>query len=358
MHLGMLDIGSNSVKLQVVDARAGAPPLPVYAWKAPIRLSESITSEAELEEKAVRKVIATVCEAMRVAEAHELTELIAFATAWLRDASNGAEVHDRLEKATGEPIIQLTGQDEARLAFLAVRRWYGWSAGRLLLLDIGGGSLEIAYGRDEEPELALSLPLGAGRVTRQYLHDDPPGADQVEEAVRAARSSISQVAHRLRWEGIPSCVVATSKTFKQLARVTGAPAGRKGPFVKRSLQRSQLELWTRRLSAMSAEERQAVRGVAPSRCRQIVGGAIVADAAMRVLDIAELDVCPWALREGVLLRRLDRLDDPARDHDRSLIRAATMLDERDTTAARGRRRATQETFGGAGDRFGSRSTSG
>jgi exopolyphosphatase/guanosine-5'-triphosphate,3'-diphosphate pyrophosphatase len=358
MQLGMLDIGSNSVKLQVVDARAGAPPLPVYAWKAPIRLSESTNSEAEISEKAIRTVTETVSEAMRVAEAHELSELIAFATAWLRDASNSAEVHDRLEKATGEAIIQLTGQDEARLAFLAVRRWYGWSAGRLLLLDIGGGSLEIAYGRDEEPELAVSLPLGAGRITHQYLHDDPPSADQLEQAARAARSSISQVAHRLRWEGIPSVVVATSKTFKQLARVTGAPAGRKGPFIKRSLRRSELERWTRTLSAMTAEDRAAVRGVAPSRCRQIVGGAIVAEAAMRVLDIAELDVCPWALREGVLLRRLDRLDDPAEDHDLSLIRAATMLDKRDTTVARQRRQSAADIPGDDRDVVGLSSRSG
>ena len=75
---------------------------------------------------------------------------------------------------TGVELQVLTGAEEARLTFLAARRWFGWSAGKLLVLDIGGGSLEIAYGIDEEPDAAASLPLGAGRLTAGWLPDDPP----------------------------------------------------------------------------------------------------------------------------------------------------------------------------------------
>ena len=80
---------------------------------------------------------------------------------------------------TGVALQVLSGVDESRLTFLAVRRWYGWSAGRIINIDIGGGSLELSNGVDEEPEVALSLPLGAGRLTREWLPDDPPGRRRV-----------------------------------------------------------------------------------------------------------------------------------------------------------------------------------
>ncbi|MBS4465127.1 exopolyphosphatase Ppx1, partial [Lactococcus garvieae] len=106
-------------------------------------------------------------------------ELMAFATSAVRDAENSEDVLSRVRKETGVELQALRGEDESRLTFLAVRRWYGWSAGRILNLDIGGGSLEVSSGVDEEPEIALSLPLGAGRLTREWLPDDPPGRRRV-----------------------------------------------------------------------------------------------------------------------------------------------------------------------------------
>lgn len=325
MLLGMLDLGSNSVKLQMVDGRPGAPPLPAYAFKSRVHLAEATDHDGSITEHGARKVIEVVCEAVEVARAHHLAELIVFATAWMRDAENGDEIRTLIESAADVTVQQLSGEDEARLAFLAAHRWYGWSAGRLLLVDIGGGSIENAYGHDEEPEVAISLPLGAGRVTRDFLHDDPPTRQQRRDARREARSAVAQVAERLRWEGIPSLVVGSSKTIKQLARITGAPPAKKGPFVQRTLALSDLRSCVRQLSHLDADQRGAVRGVARSRRRQIIGGAIVAEAAMRTLDIETIEVCPWAVREGVLLRRLDRLDDPAERHDTSMIQAATLV---------------------------------
>ena len=116
---------------------------------------------------------------------------MAFATSAVREAGNSADVLDRVRAETGVDLQVLSGEDEARLTFLAVRRWYGWSAGRLLCLDIGGGSLELAVGMDEEPELAFSVPLGAGRLTRTRFRSDPPsrqrGARDQRVAGRPAR---------------------------------------------------------------------------------------------------------------------------------------------------------------------------
>ncbi len=198
----------------------------------------------------------------------------------------------------------LTGVDEARLTYLAVHQWYGWSAGRQLILDIGGGSMEIVFGRDAEPELAISLPLGAGRLTRAFLPDDPPSHEQLAALRGHVRATLREVADRLLWEGVPDLVIGTSKTFKQLARLSGAPAQRKGPFVRRRVTAMDLEAWIPRLAGLSAGQRAKLRGVSGSRSRQILAGAVVAKAAMKALNVHSVDVCPWALREGIIVHYL------------------------------------------------------
>ena len=112
-----------------------------------------------------------------VAEDQGVEDLLAFATSAIREAPNGDEVLGRVLDESGVDLQVLSGEDESRLTFLAARRWFGWSSGRLLVIDIGGGSLELAAGLDEEPDAALSLPLGAGRLTRASLHRDPPDAE-------------------------------------------------------------------------------------------------------------------------------------------------------------------------------------
>jgi exopolyphosphatase/guanosine-5'-triphosphate,3'-diphosphate pyrophosphatase len=172
MRLGVLDVGSNTVHLLVVDAHPGARPLPAYSHKATLRLAELLDDQGAIGPDGVERLAETVREARAVAEEQGVAELLPFATSAVRDASNADAVLDTVEERSGVRLTVLSGEDEARLTFLAARRWLGWSAGRLLLFDIGGGSLEIAYGTDEAPDVAVSLPLGAGRLTAARL----PGA--------------------------------------------------------------------------------------------------------------------------------------------------------------------------------------
>ena len=140
-----------------------------------------------------------------------------------------------IQDETQVDIRVLPGPDESRLTFLAARRWFGWSSGRLLMLDIGGGSLEIAAGVDEEPAVAVSLPLGAGRLTRDWLVGDPPSADEVRQLRKHVRAEIAATAGMVMRDGRPDHAVATSKTFRQLARITGAAPSSDGPYVRRLL---------------------------------------------------------------------------------------------------------------------------
>ncbi|AXB42184.1 hypothetical protein A4R43_06260 [Amycolatopsis albispora] len=318
----MLDIGSNCAQLQIVDGAPGAPPLPALAIKEPTRLAEEIEDNGALSEDGVARVIRAVGEAMVAARQNHVEELFVYATSAIRDAANRDAVLDRIENDTGIRPQFLTGEDEARLTYAAAHRWYGWSAGRILLLDIGGGSLEIALGRDAKPELALSLPLGAGRLTRAFLPDDPPTRAQLRKLRRHVRATLREISDRLRWEGPAARTVATSKTFKQLARVCGAAPQRKGPFVRRELRAADLRRLLPELAAKPAAKRAKMRGISAGRARQIVAGAVVAEQAMKAFDLESVELCPWALREGVILRYLAGLPDQVPDLHLQPVRGA------------------------------------
>ncbi|MBB1256946.1 Ppx/GppA family phosphatase [Streptomyces sp. OF3] len=307
MRLGVLDVGSNTVHLLVVDAHPGARPLPAYSHKAELRLAELLDESGAISPEGVDRLAGTVKEAVEVAEDKGVEDLLPFATSAVREATNHDHVLERVTADTGVRLRVLSGPDEARLTFLAARRWFGWSAGRLLVLDIGGGSLEIAYGQDEEPDAAVSLPLGAGRLTGAWLPGDPPDPDALRALRRHVRAEIARVVGEFTRLGEPDHVVATSKTFRQLARLGGAARSADGLYVQRDLNRESIEEWVPKLAVMTAEQRATLPGVSEGRARQLLAGALVAEAAMDLFGVRTLEICPWALREGVILRRLDRL---------------------------------------------------
>ena len=310
MRLGVLDVGSNTVHLLVVDAHPGGHPNPMRSEKTQLRLAEHI-NVGRLTGAGADGLVRAVARAKAAATIAGCEELLAFATSALRDADNSAAVLSRVRSETGVGLQVLSGEDEARYTFLAVRRWYGWSAGRLLVLDIGGGSLELAAGRDEDPEVALSLPLGAGRLTRQRLTDDPPTRRDVEALAEHLEVALTPIARQIRQAGPYELAVGTSKTFRSLARLAAAAPAGAGQRARRTLTDVGLRQLFSFISRMASPDLATLDGVSPGRAHQLVAGALVARVAMRALEVSELQICPWALREGVILRRLDTLGVPA-----------------------------------------------
>jgi len=305
----VLDVGSNTVHLLVVDARQGARPLPAFSHKEELHLTDCLDAQNRLNSDCAGRLLKFVNEALQIAEDKGVQEVLAFSTSAVRDAANSDELLAWIESESNVRIQVLPGTDESRLTFLAARRWFGWSAGRLLLLDIGGGSLEIASGVDEEPGVAVSLPLGAGRLTRDWLAGDPPSADEVRRLRKHVRAEIAATAGTVMRDGRPNHAVATSKTFRQLARIGGAAPSSDGPYVKRILHHADVKHLAERLARTTVADRTQLAGVSRGRAPQLAAGAIVADAAMDLFGLPELEICPWALREGVILRRLDALPD-------------------------------------------------
>ena len=309
MRLGVLDVGSNTVHLLVVDAHRGAHPTPMHDDRSVLRLAEHVGPDNLLSAAGEKALVRAVRRACVQAEEQHCEQLMAMVTSAIREADNGLDVLARVREQTGVELQVLTGEEEARLTFLAARRWFGWSAGRLLVLDIGGGSLELASGIDENPEVALSLPLGAGRMTRRFLprvhKGGRPDLDALEDLEKHATKLLRPTAKKLRAGGPPDLVAATSKTFRTLARLTGAAPYSAGLRVPRQLTLEGLGQLIGFVARIESEALAELGGVSPDRAHQIPAGAVVAQAAMRALDVPCVRICPWALREGVILRRLD-----------------------------------------------------
>jgi exopolyphosphatase/guanosine-5'-triphosphate,3'-diphosphate pyrophosphatase len=305
MRLGVIDVGSNTVHLLVVDAHIGAHPLPASSHKIELRLAEYVDPDGSIDQSGADALVEFTRECLTIAEDQGVEDLLAFATSAIREAPNGEAVLARVREETGVELQVLSGQDESKLTFLAVRRWFGWSSGRLLVLDIGGGSLELAAGIDEVPDVALSLPLGAGRLTRSALAADPPRSAQVRAVRKQVRADIARVLRDVNKAGEPDRFVGTSKTLRSLARIAGAARSAEGPYAVRILERKRVSGLVAKLGGMTSAERSALPGVSVGRAPQMLAGAIVAEAAMDLLGIERLDICPWALREGLILRRLD-----------------------------------------------------
>lgn len=273
--------------------------------KATLRLSENTDADGNITREGADRLVNEVGDFASIATKSGCEELMAFATSAVRDAHNSDAVLTRVLTETGVALQTLSGVDEARLTFLAVRRWYGWSAGRILNLDIGGGSLELTSGSDEDPDVAFSLQLGAGRLTRDWLDGDPPGKRRVAVLRDWLDAELATPAKELLAAGEPDRTVGTSKTFRSLARLTGAAPSAAGPRVTRTLTANGLRQLIAFISRMTASDRAELEGVSADRSPQLVAGALVAEASMRALSIDSVEICPWALREGLILRKLD-----------------------------------------------------
>jgi len=304
MRLGVLDVGSNTVHLQIVDTSPGARPNPTFNYKEELKLTQYISEDNLVSDEGIEKLRSSIKRAIEQSASVQTQELLPFATSALREASNGEEIINSINKDFKIDLQVLSGEEEAKLTFLAARRWFGWSSGRLLVIDIGGGSLEMAVGVDESPEIATSLPLGAARLTKNFLKGDP----YTDKSIRALRDYIENKLEQI----LPSLVkhqdtdraIATSKTLRTLARLSGDWFDGSG----KNITVESVRKISAKLSEMDEATRAKLPGVSENRASQIVAGAFVAESVMRNLDIKELEICPWALREGVVLKWMDWME--------------------------------------------------
>ncbi|USX52742.1 Ppx/GppA phosphatase family protein [Lentzea sp. HUAS12] len=285
MSVGVLDVGCFSAHLVVVERDLMRPRV---SHKVRLRLDRELDARGAISGAGVDSLCAAVLAARKKAGD---VPFLPFATSSVRDSSNSAEVIRKVARRTGVELKVLSGKEEARLSYTAARHWFGWSAGSMVVLDVGGGTVELAAGSGAEPERAVSLPLGARTLTRAGL---------------TVADMRSEVADRLEtafpW-GESDRAVGCSKVFEQLARLAGA---RSGTYAARQLRLKDLEKWIPRLAKLSVRERAALPGISRHRARQSLAGAVVAEGLMRVSGHDVVDISPWSTKEGLLLSLVER----------------------------------------------------
>ncbi|WP_127357324.1 Ppx/GppA phosphatase family protein [Actinacidiphila soli] len=300
---GVLDVGCHSALLTVVRWRSGAVLEPVFSHKVRLRLHETLDGNGRLGKAGVESVQRAVAEAVAADPHLRRSEVFPFATSVIRDAPNRDEVIARVARTTGTRLRVLTGEEEARLAYVAARQWTGSAAGPMLVLDIGGGTVEVASGTGDQPRIVHSLPLGARRITRDWL---PGGTSPSKRRLTEVRTHLRQSLSA--GPGVPQAepggrVLACSKTFEQLARLAGAPR-HKAPRVPGQLTLPQLRASITLLADADPDRRAGLPGISRHRAEQSLAGALIAESLMTACGVDSVEICPWSTREGLLLERL------------------------------------------------------
>ncbi|WP_329458994.1 Ppx/GppA phosphatase family protein [Streptomyces sp. NBC_01497] len=325
MRVAVVDVGSTSAHVDVVELRKKQPPRQSVTVKHKVTLSRDVGPDGRIREKSMARLVRAVGRAADTAALHGAEEMVAFATSVVRDAPNRDAVLARVAAASGVRLGVLTPRQEARLTYEGARAWR--RPGRdepLLVADIGGGTFELALGTGSRAGSFVSSPLGARRLTLAALPGDPPSPHDV---ARLRRYLAREVPVLLKALGrLPEDIgcVGASRVFAQLATVTAdieRPAGGDTPAAAVStadlsgpptLDLGRLRAVLPDLAAMTWQERAERPGVSRARAPHILAGALLAEALMDSAGIAELPVCPWGLREGIALRLRAGLEGDAR----------------------------------------------
>jgi exopolyphosphatase/guanosine-5'-triphosphate,3'-diphosphate pyrophosphatase len=324
MRIAALDLGSNSFHLLVADVHPDGTFEAITREKEMLRLGDEVSRHGRIPEPIADRVVASVRRLTSLAHAVGATEVLAKATSAIRTAENSSELVDRIEAETGVEIEVISGLEEARLIFAAVRASVVIDPPPALCIDIGGGSVEFVIGDAGGMRWAESVPLGVGRLTGELVHSDPPSKSdrkRVEDRVRAALEPlVGDVTARA-----PRMCVGTSGTISDLSRMAEAlrtgevPAAANGRRVSRD---DLLALQDKILRAKVAERRR-MPGLEEKRAELIPAGTILLTTALDIFDIDTLTVSDWALREGIVLDAVRTHDpDDWSDEPRALRRAA------------------------------------
>jgi exopolyphosphatase/guanosine-5'-triphosphate,3'-diphosphate pyrophosphatase len=324
MRIAALDLGSNSFHLLVADVHPDGTFEPVTREKDMLRLGDDVARYGRISPSSADRAAASVGRLRQLADALGAQEVIAKATSAIRTAANGSELVDRIEAETGVEIEVISGLEEARLIFAAVRASLVLEPAPALCVDIGGGSVEIVIGDGAGLRWATSLPLGVGRLTAELVESDPPSrADRaaLEERVRDGLAPAVEDVRRRE----PKMAVGTSGTINDLARLAAAgedgeiPAGANGLRIHAEA----LRALQRRIVRMPAAERRRLPGIEEKRADLLPAGVTLLATIFDVFGIEEMVTSDWALREGIVLDAV-RVHDPDdwSDDPRALRRAA------------------------------------
>jgi exopolyphosphatase/guanosine-5'-triphosphate,3'-diphosphate pyrophosphatase len=314
LKLAAIDIGSNSIKLVVVDAAASDSFAVIAREKDVVRLGHETLLNDHLSAAAIERATDTIKRFRSIAETSGVQKIVAVATASVREANNASQFVKEVQRQTGVKVEILSGIEEARLIGLAASQGCAARGVTNINLDIGGGSTEISVFRGGTPLSLFSVKLGAVACTESFLPSDPPRPKELSSLRNEIRAAFERPARELRngkWQqatGTSGTILAVGAALRSQLLSEATRQNQGAQPVESEIVLSHLSRLNIRLASTSAEERKRVSGISAQRSDIIVAGGQILEGAMRALGINLLRTCDWALREGVIIDRLRELE--------------------------------------------------
>jgi exopolyphosphatase / guanosine-5'-triphosphate,3'-diphosphate pyrophosphatase len=295
----VIDVGTNSIKFHVAERRRGE--WRTIADRAELtRLGEGLEKSGEISREAAERTSDAIAEMVTEAKRHEVRAIAAVGTAGLRIASNRSEVLGLIRSRAGIPVEVISGEEESRLAFLAVKHGLQKASGSLVVFDTGGGSTQFTFGKDDCVEERFSLNVGAVRYTEKFSLAGTVDEDQLQSALAQIAADLSRIDGR----NSPEQLVGMGGAVTSLAAVRHAMATYDPDIVQGTiLDRSEIDRQIEMYRSSDAEQRRSIVGLQPKRAEVILAGACIVRTVMDKLDCAMLIVSDRGLRHGVLVER-------------------------------------------------------
>ena len=303
--IAAIDIGSNSLKVVIVEAAASDSFTVVGAERERVRLGHETLRNRFLSEEALNLSADAISKFRSIADTRGVDSIIAVATASVREAENAAEYVAEIQRRTGVKIEVLSSMEEARLIGVAVSQYFGAEKSSLLNIDIGGGSTELSLMRNNQPEKLFSMKLGAVGLTERYIFSNPPKKSEIKNLRAEIVSALDRPAHKIgdaNWK----ISTGTSGTIQALGRIINAQIDEIPADLKFSLK--QLISLNKKLKKMTIEELSMIPTINERRAEVIFAGGQILEAVMRTLNIETLQTCSYALREGVIIDYLREIE--------------------------------------------------
>ena len=309
MRIAALDLGSNSFHLIVVDAHPDGSFDTLLREKDVLRLADDVAKLHRISDEKVDQAVQSITRMRTLGDSMEVDEWVVYATSALREAQNGAEVVERIEAETGVGINVITGYDEAKLIFAAVRASVLLDKPPALCVDQGGGSLEVSVGDSSGMLWATSVKLGAARLTAELVQSDPPSETDLKRVRARAEELLAPIAtatKRFR----PGMLVATSGTMTSLVRLAAGDLASATPNALHQTTVTALDLAPvfEKMQTMTIAQRREVNGLDARRADIMPAGSVVLQVALELFGFDEVTVSEWSMREGMVLDAIGHHD--------------------------------------------------
>ena len=328
MRLGIIDLGTNSVRFDVHQVGPGRALKRLHREKIMVRLGQGIFTRGRLDRAAMRRALHAFVHFSKLSRELRVQKVVAFGTSALREARDRDRLLSQIESRTGIRVRVISGAEEAALIAVGILTHEELPKGAFALIDIGGGSTEISICRQKRVLHTMSFPLGTARVQQLFLKTSPPARKSVERARLYIRNTLFQTSIPERWPKVEQ-MIASSGTARAIHKMLASQPQSKYRAKGRVFHFAGLKALVHQMESLSTSELFGVSGMEPKRVDMILAGSLILEECMDVLGAEKVRITPYSLRDGILEEELKAFRKGAPTqmalHQEDLINKAVVL---------------------------------